>query len=122
MVAGSCISNPDHRSDPKRDPGDHVLTQCPLRPQLAKAQGDFLLVGLHSDEDITERRGTHLPLMDLHERSLSVLACSCVDEVVIGARNTPHSQTTVWRVLAWDLLMWSASRLSALSYAASLPL
>ena len=53
--------------------------------QLAKAQGDFLLVGLHGDEDITERRGTHLPLMDLHERSLSVLACSCVDEVVIGA-------------------------------------
>ena len=42
-------------------------------------------MGLHGNEDITERRGTHLPLMDLHERSLSVLACSCVDEVVIGA-------------------------------------
>ncbi len=43
-------------------------------------------MGLHGDEDITERRGPHLPLMDLHERSLSVLACKYVDEVVIGAR------------------------------------
>jgi glycerol-3-phosphate cytidylyltransferase-like family protein len=42
-------------------------------------------VGLHSDEDITERRGPHLPLMDVHERSLSVLACKYVDEVIIGA-------------------------------------
>ena len=57
--------------------------------QLAQKQGDFLLVGLHADEDITARRGTHLPLMDLHERSLSVLACKYVDEVVIGAP-LPH--------------------------------
>lgn len=54
--------------------------------QLAQQQGDFLLVGLHADEDISEQRGRHLPLMDLHERSLSVLACKYVDEVVIGAR------------------------------------
>ncbi len=53
--------------------------------QLAKAQGDFLLVGLHTDEDVTERRGPHLPIMNLHERSLSVLACKYVDEVVIGS-------------------------------------
>ncbi|KAK9824144.1 hypothetical protein WJX72_008090 [[Myrmecia] bisecta] len=53
--------------------------------ELAKAQGDFLLVGLHTDEDVMERRGRHLPIMDLHERSLSVLACKFVDEVIIGA-------------------------------------
>lgn len=53
--------------------------------QLARQQGDFLLVGLHSDEDVTARRGPHLPLMDLHERSLSVLACKFVDEVIIGS-------------------------------------
>lgn len=53
--------------------------------KLAQQQGDFLLVGLHADEDISEQRGRHLPLMDLHERSLSVLACKYVDEVVIGA-------------------------------------
>ncbi|KAG1660779.1 hypothetical protein FOA52_011320 [Chlamydomonas sp. UWO 241] len=53
--------------------------------QAAKAEGDFLLVGLHTDEDVTGRRGPHLPIMNLHERSLSVLACKYVDEVVIGS-------------------------------------
>lgn len=51
----------------------------------ARKHGDFLLVGIHTDEDVTERRGTHLPIMNLHERSLSVLACKYVDEVVIGS-------------------------------------
>ncbi len=44
-------------------------------PQAAKAQGDFLLVGLHTDEEVQARRGPHLPIMNLHERSLSVLSC-----------------------------------------------
>jgi hypothetical protein len=30
-------------------------------------------------------RGAHHPIMHLHERSLSVLACRYVDEVIIGA-------------------------------------
>lgn len=30
-------------------------------------------------------RGPHRPIMNLHERSLSVLACRYVDEVIIGA-------------------------------------
>lgn len=55
-----------------------------LAMQKAKQQGDFLLVGVHTDEDVQERRGPHLPIMDLHERSLSVLACKYVDEVIIG--------------------------------------
>lgn len=50
--------------------------------------GDFLLVGLHTDEDVVNRRGPHLPIMNLHERSLSVLACKYVDEVIIGV--TPY--------------------------------
>lgn len=50
-----------------------VQTAC--TPQLAKAQGDFLLVGIHTDEEVERRRGPHLPIMNLHERSLSVLAC-----------------------------------------------
>ena len=52
--------------------------------QLARQQGDFLLVGLHTDEDVGERRGAHLPIMDVHERSLSVLACRYINEVIIG--------------------------------------
>eukprot|EP00210_Caulerpa_lentillifera_P007503 g7169.t1 len=50
----------------------------------AKRQGDFLLVGIHTDEDVMKRRGPHMPIMNLHERSLSVLACKYVDEVIIG--------------------------------------
>jgi cytidyltransferase-like protein len=49
--------------------------------QLAKQQGDFLLVGLHTDEDVEARRGPHTPIMNVHERALSVLACKYVDEV-----------------------------------------
>ena len=53
--------------------------------KLARAQGDFLLVGIHTDEEVTARRGPHLPIMGLHERALSVLACRYADEVIIGA-------------------------------------
>lgn len=52
--------------------------------EAAKQQGDFLLVGIHTDEEVTERRGPHLPIMGLHERALSVLACKYADEVIIG--------------------------------------
>ncbi|KAI4346514.1 hypothetical protein L6164_007404 [Bauhinia variegata] len=51
----------------------------------ARELGDFLLVGIHSDETVSEHRGSHYPIMHLHERSLSVLACRYVDEVIIGA-------------------------------------
>eukprot|EP00879_Flechtneria_rotunda_P030492 GHRR01033130.1.p1 GENE.GHRR01033130.1~~GHRR01033130.1.p1 ORF type:complete len:389 (+),score=115.52 GHRR01033130.1:193-1359(+) len=53
--------------------------------RLAKEAGDFLLAGLHTDEDVEARRGPHTPIMNVHERALSVLACKYVDEVVIGA-------------------------------------
>eukprot|EP00891_Asterochloris_glomerata_P006161 jgi/Astpho2/6161/Aster-03576 len=53
--------------------------------QEARKLGDFLLVGLHTNEDVEERRGSHLPIMDVHERCLSLLACKYVDEVIIGA-------------------------------------
>jgi ethanolamine-phosphate cytidylyltransferase len=51
----------------------------------AKQEGDYLLVGVHSDEIVTKRRGPHLPILSVHERCLSVLACKYVDEVIIGA-------------------------------------
>eukprot|EP00899_Mesostigma_viride_P008205 jgi/Mesvir1/17386/Mv08687-RA.2 len=53
--------------------------------KLAKQEGDFLLVGIHSDETVRANRGAHQPIMSLHERTLSVLACRYVDEVIIGA-------------------------------------
>ncbi|KAL3830116.1 hypothetical protein ACJIZ3_018918 [Penstemon smallii] len=51
----------------------------------ARQLGDFLLVGIYADQTVSELRGAHFPLMSLHERSLSVLACRYVDEVIIGA-------------------------------------
>ncbi|KAJ4763429.1 hypothetical protein LUZ62_073804 [Rhynchospora pubera] len=50
----------------------------------AKKLGDFLLVGVHDDQVLSEKRGRRA-IMHLHERSLSVLACRYVDEVIIGA-------------------------------------
>lgn len=53
--------------------------------RAARSYGDFLLVGVHTDEAVAARRGPHYPILSLHERSLSVLACKYVDEVIIGA-------------------------------------
>ncbi|XP_010553187.1 PREDICTED: ethanolamine-phosphate cytidylyltransferase [Tarenaya hassleriana] len=53
--------------------------------RVARELGDFLLVGIHDDQTVRAERGAHHPIMNLHERSLSVLACRYVDEVIIGA-------------------------------------
>ncbi|XP_065838995.1 ethanolamine-phosphate cytidylyltransferase-like [Oscarella lobularis] len=52
----------------------------------AKKLGDFLIVGIYPDQVIQYYKGGgNWPIMTLHERVLSVLACRYVDEVVIGA-------------------------------------
>lgn len=56
----------------------------------AKEMGDFLLVGIHDDRTANQIKGANYPIMNLHERALSVLACKYVDEVIIGA---PYSVT-----------------------------
>ncbi|XP_041987633.1 ethanolamine-phosphate cytidylyltransferase isoform X2 [Aricia agestis] len=53
--------------------------------EAAHAQGDFLIVGLHTDLEVNRYKGSNYPIMNLHERVLSVLACKYVHEVVIGA-------------------------------------
>ncbi|UJR31238.1 hypothetical protein I4U23_018740 [Adineta vaga] len=58
--------------------------------EKVKACGDYLIVGLHSDKVVNRYKGSNHPIMNLHERVLSVLACRYVDEVVIGA---PYSVT-----------------------------
>ena len=50
----------------------------------AKKLGDFLLVGIHDDSTVNSLRGENFPIMNLHERALSVLSCKHVDEVIIG--------------------------------------
>ncbi|XP_043209908.1 ethanolamine-phosphate cytidylyltransferase-like [Amphibalanus amphitrite] len=53
--------------------------------EKAAAEGDFLIVGLHTDPIVNRYKGYNYPIMNLHERTLSVLACRYVGEVVIGA-------------------------------------
>ncbi|KAJ8716047.1 hypothetical protein PYW08_013332 [Mythimna loreyi] len=53
--------------------------------EAAHKQGDFLIVGLHTDLEVNRYKGSNYPIMNLHERVLSVLACKYVHEVVIGA-------------------------------------
>ena len=51
----------------------------------AKAMGDFLYVGLWSDDVVNFYRGHNYPLVSLHERVLMLLANRYVDDVIIGA-------------------------------------
>lgn len=53
--------------------------------RAARQLGDFLLVGIYADQTVSEIRGPGYPLMNLHERSLSVLGCRYVDEIIMGA-------------------------------------
>ncbi|CBY18409.1 unnamed protein product [Oikopleura dioica] len=48
----------------------------------------YIIVGLHTDQEVNRYRGGNFPIMNLHERTLSVLSCKFVSEVVIGAPYT----------------------------------
>jgi cytidyltransferase-like protein len=41
----------------------------------AKKLGTYLIVGVHSDQVVNKKRGNGYPIMNLHERVLSVLSC-----------------------------------------------
>mmetsp|Transcript_33452 Transcript_33452/g.70317 ORF Transcript_33452/g.70317 Transcript_33452/m.70317 type:complete len:337 (+) Transcript_33452:1-1011(+) len=51
----------------------------------ASKRGDYLIVGIHGDSVVNKRRGGNLPLMNLHERVLSVLGCKYMNDVLIDA-------------------------------------
>ncbi|KAI8488989.1 Ethanolamine-phosphate cytidylyltransferase [Branchiostoma belcheri] len=56
--------------------------------QKARQEGDYLIVGLHTDPVVNWYKGSNHPIMNIHERTLCVLACRYVSEVVIGAPYT----------------------------------
>jgi ethanolamine-phosphate cytidylyltransferase len=58
----------------------------------AREHGTYLLVGVHSDQVVSQRKGNGHPIMNLHERVLSVLSCRYVDEVLIGAPWEPTEE------------------------------
>lgn len=43
--------------------------------EKAKQEGDFVIVGLHTDLEVNRYKDSNFPIMNLHERVLSVLAC-----------------------------------------------
>lgn len=43
--------------------------------EQARKLGDYLIVGLHTDPIVNRYKGSNFPIMNLHERVLSVLAC-----------------------------------------------
>lgn len=46
--------------------------------EKARQHGDFLIVGLHTDPVVNQYKGFNYPIMNLHERVLSVLACKVI--------------------------------------------
>lgn len=44
--------------------------------------GDYLIVGLHTDPVVNRYKGYNYPIMNLHERTLSVLAYRLVDQYI----------------------------------------
>jgi ethanolamine-phosphate cytidylyltransferase len=53
--------------------------------RIARQFGTFLIVGIHDDETVNRSKGSNFPILNLHERVLSVLQCRYVDEVITGA-------------------------------------
>ncbi|KAL6461997.1 hypothetical protein MHYP_G00301420 [Metynnis hypsauchen] len=56
-----------------------------LEAVYKQAERPYVIVGLHFDQEVNRYKGKNYPIMNIHERTLSVLACRYVSEVVIGA-------------------------------------
>uniref|UniRef100_A0A8C7JUS4 ethanolamine-phosphate cytidylyltransferase n=1 Tax=Oncorhynchus kisutch TaxID=8019 RepID=A0A8C7JUS4_ONCKI len=56
-----------------------------LETVYKQAERPYVIVGLHFDQEVNRYKGKNYPIMNIHERTLSVLACRYVSEVVIGA-------------------------------------
>ncbi|ORY77771.1 hypothetical protein BCR37DRAFT_361121 [Protomyces lactucae-debilis] len=52
--------------------------------KAVKDQNRFVVVGIHEDRTINQHKGFNYPIMNLKERTLTVLACRYVDAVVMS--------------------------------------
>ncbi|MCH2534313.1 MAG: D-glycero-beta-D-manno-heptose 1-phosphate adenylyltransferase [Bdellovibrionales bacterium] len=57
--------------------------------QEAKAQGDFLVLGLNSDRSVSELKGPTRPIQKQEDRAEILAALACVDFVCIFDESTP---------------------------------
>ena len=51
----------------------------------AKELGTYLIVGLYDDQTINQYKGKNYPILNIGERTMGLLACRYVDNVIIGA-------------------------------------
>merc|ERR1711920_974997 len=51
----------------------------------ARALGDWLIVGVHADRVVNEHRGKNYPIMNMQERTMALLGCRYVDDVLLEA-------------------------------------
>ena len=58
--------------------------------QQAKAMGDYLIVGLNSDDSVRRLKGVARPYHDQDQRAMQLMALSCVDAVVLFSEDTPE--------------------------------
>ncbi|KAH6561897.1 hypothetical protein BASA50_002085 [Batrachochytrium salamandrivorans] len=49
----------------------------------ARNQGTFVIAGIYSDRTVSHTKRAKYPIMNLHERALSVLACRYVDDIIM---------------------------------------
>tara|TARA_A100000164_G_C21880289_1_gene759896 strand:+ start:653 stop:1054 length:402 start_codon:yes stop_codon:yes gene_type:complete len=59
--------------------------------KYAKAQGDYLIVGLNSDDSIKKLKGPSRPFFPVEDRKFMLESCIYVDEVVIFEELTPRN-------------------------------
>jgi hypothetical protein len=80
-----------------------------------EAEKGFLIVGVHNDMIVNRYRGSNMPIMNLHERVLSVLGCKYVDDVLIDAPYvmTEYVPQGKSKISHWREVGRLASRISA---------
>jgi rfaE bifunctional protein nucleotidyltransferase chain/domain len=59
--------------------------------EAARNLGDFLIVGINSDESVRTLKGANRPLIEEQERAEILAALECVDGVVIFDELTPQN-------------------------------
>lgn len=58
--------------------------------------GDYLIVGLHTDPVVNAYKGSNYPIMNIHERVLSVLACKVKKRKTIFTRIWAHFKMLIY--------------------------
>ena len=58
--------------------------------EFAKSQGDYLVIGLNSDESVKKMKGKNRPVNSENDRKRVLEAICYVDEVIIFGEETPY--------------------------------